>query len=150
MRGITLLEILIALSIFALLGTFGVTTLSLFKKTIDLGNAADMTIVILEDARSRTRFSEDRSQYGVHFATGTVTLFHGATFIEGALENESTILPQTVEISNITFSGGGSDVLFKVLTGEANKTGTVTLRLKSDVSKTRVVEIQQSGAVSGD
>ncbi|MBI4118065.1 MAG: type II secretion system protein [Parcubacteria group bacterium] len=145
MRGITLLEILVALSIFGLLGTFGVTTLSGFKKAIDLSGAADTTIAMLEDARSRTRFSNDRSQYGIHFATNRVTLFRGVSYVEGAPENESTTLPQTVEISTVTLTGGGSDVLFEVLTGEANKTGTVIIRLKSDVSKTRIVEIQQSG-----
>jgi len=45
-------------------------------------------------------------------------------------------------------AGGGSEVVFDRLTGETNQFGKVSLRLKSDLSKTRTAGIKSSGQIT--
>ena len=52
-----------------------------------------------------------------------------------------------VTIFSISLSGGGADVVFERLTGELDKSVTITITLVSDTSKTRVITIQLTGVV---
>ncbi len=145
-RGFSIIEILIALGIFVVLSSGVWGAFSSFKKAVDLRSAADVVFDTLSEARSKTVSAENGERHGVHFETESVTLFQGASFIEGDTFNQKRELPPTVEISSIALSAG-SDALFKKLTGETDNDGTIMLRLKSDISKTKTVVIQKTGLV---
>ena len=146
--GFTLLEILLVIGIFAVLAAAGVSPLLLFKKTSDLNGTLETGASFLLEARAKTLSSENESRYGVHFRHEATVLFKGAAFTEGALGNEVAPLPSSVEISNVSLQGGGNDVVWNRLTGEADAYGAVAFRLKSDTSKVRTLRIEKTGIIS--
>lgn len=147
MRGFTLIETLVAIAVLALLAAIMVGGLSSFQKSGELSRAADMIAGTLRDARGRTLASKNNSEYGVHFDPDKAVLFAGGAYTAGTPSNEATILPSRVEISTVAFGGGGDDVVFERLSGEAMATGTITLRVKQELAKTKEVLIYQSGVV---
>ncbi len=143
--GFTLIEIIIAISILLIVSTLGFNVFTSFKKTTDIASSSDMVLSQLTQARLKTLSAEYGEQYGVHFETDRTTFFKGAMYSVSDLDNQALVLPATVEISSISLSGGGSDVLFKKLTGETDNDGTVIIRLKSGTSKTRTFTIRKTG-----
>lgn len=143
--GVTLIEIIIAISIFVLLSTLGMGAFSSFKKNTDLSSAADTVLTFLIQARSKTLSAENAAYHGVHFENDKIVFYSGSVYAAGDPLNQEIALPSTVEISSVTLLGGGSDVLFQKLTGETDNSGTIVLHLKSDVSKTKTITIQKIG-----
>lgn len=145
MKGFTLIETLVAIAVLALLAVIAVSGLSSFQKSGELGRAADMVAGVLRDARGRTLASKNNTRYGVHFDSDKAVLFVGTSYVAGIPSNEETVLPFRVEISAIALGGGGDNVVFQRLSGEVAPTGTITLRVKQEPSKTREIQIYQSG-----
>lgn len=147
MKGFTLIETLVAIAVLALLAVIAVSGLSSFQQSGELARTADMIAGTLRDARGRTLASKNNSEYGVHFDSDKAVLFAGTAYTAGTPSNEAVALPSRVEISIIELGGGGNDVVFQRLSGEAMATGTITLRVKQELSKTKEVRIYQSGVV---
>lgn len=145
--GITLLEILIALGILAFIGVITFNVFSNFRHTSALNSATEEGVSLLVEARSQTLSSQNAMQYGVHFESGRMVLFQGSSYVSGDPANQVVPLPAGVEISTISLGGGGSEVVFQRLTGQTSNFGTVTFRSTSDPTKTRIINIQQAGAV---
>ena len=148
MKGLSLLEIIIVIGILALLAALGTGSLLQFSKTTDLNSSVEGSVSLLLEARSKTLSSQEESQYGVHFESDKIVLFKGAAYSSSDPLNEETVLPLPIETASISLNGGGSDVIFKRLTGETDQYGTVTFRLKSDTSRTRILIILATGVVS--
>ena len=145
-KGLTLTELLVVVSILFLLGAIAFSVLSGFRRTSILNAAVEDGISLLYQARSRTLSSQSALQHGVHFESGRMVLFRGATYSSGESTNEIVLLPNGVEISTITLNGGGVDVIFLRLTGATNNFGSTTFRSKYDTSITKTINIQASGA----
>ena len=145
--GITLLEILVALAIIAVLATIIFSVFHNFSDSASINSAAEAGITALSDARSRTLSSKNASQYGVHFASSSLVIFKGAVYSALGQDNEEKLLPAGTEISVINLAGGGVNVAFKRLTGETDSYGTTTFRLINKPTATRDVVILSSGAV---
>ena len=142
-KGLTTLEILIAVSVLIMLSVIVIGSFGAFRGARELDQASDDIVGFLREARSRTLASEDGSQFGVHFETSRTVLFKGNTFVDGALENKTAYPPRRVEIFNINIAG--SNVLFERLTGRANPNGDVSVRLKSSPGQIRIIIIESSG-----
>jgi prepilin-type N-terminal cleavage/methylation domain-containing protein len=147
MRGFTFIETLVAIAVLALLAAIAVNGLSSFQKSGELLRSADIVAGVLRDARGRTLASRNNSAYGVHFDAESVVLFAGAIYNSGAASNEVTLIPARTAISTITLVGGGDDVVFGRLSGEVTPTGTITIRVRQEPSKTKEIRIYQSGVV---
>ena len=144
-KGFTLIEIIIAIGVLLVVSTLGFNAFASFKKIADLTSSADAALSQLIQARSKTLSAEEAQQYGVHFEVNQTTFFKGVTYSASDPDNQAFVLPATVEISSISLSGSGDDVLFKKLTGETNNDGTIILRLKTDTSKMRTITIRKTG-----
>jgi hypothetical protein len=121
-----------------------------FRNAQTLENSVSEIISLIREARGKTLSSEDSSQYGLHFEASRMVFFKGTVFKEpgpAAPYNREIQLSPLVEISSISLAGGGSDVIFKRLTGGTNQYGSVVLRVKSDTSKTRTININSTGAI---
>lgn len=143
--GFTLIEILIAIAIAAILFTIVVSGFSGLRQETDLGLAAQDSVAFLQQARVKTLSSENSSVYSVHFETNKFVLFAGSVYNAADPANKTRNIPSTVEISPIALNGGGVDVVFKRFTGETAAYGYVTFRLTSDPTVTRVVKIEPVG-----
>lgn len=146
--GFTLVEIVVAIGIMIALASVIVSGFLNFRKASLLNASAEIVASELLGARTKTLSSEGGYQYGVHFQSDRVVLFRGATYSAGDPNNVETVLPSAAEISAITLTGGGADLVFARLTGATSQNGSVTVRVKSDVARTRTVSVTQTGIIS--
>lgn len=145
--GYSLLEMLITFFIIAIIATILFSAFAVFRQSNDLQSAGETIIGILRDARSRAVGSQDKKTYGVHFETAKTVLFKGSVYSVLDPANETYLLPESLEISAISLTGGASDTVFSILIGTTTATGTVTISSKRDASKTRTITIFSTGNV---
>ncbi len=146
-HGFTLLEILISLSIMLLLVFVVSGVFRSFNKKQEIESKVVLAKSLLEEARARTLSSRNDKVYGVHFETAHIVLFEGGTYSAGVATNELHDLGPHVSLFGTALSDGGSDIIFKRLTGETLQNGTVTLSLVSDVSQKGILTISTTGLV---
>lgn len=144
-KGFTLVELVIVIFIITLLATISTVSYLYFERKTNLDKTANDILSVIKTAQNRTLASEGASQYGIHFETNQYILFKGSSYSVGSPDNTTYSLPQQVEIYNISLSGGGSDVIFQRISGATDQSGTIGLRLVSDVSKTRSITISSTG-----
>ncbi len=142
-KGISIIEVMIVIVILIILLVTVSVKFSDLRKNQALQSATAEVVSVLKKAHSQTLASIDSSQYGVHFGTNTVIIFKGVVYPSDSDESIGLISP--AYISDINLSGGGSDIYFNRLTGEPNKTGTVTISI-SDASK--IITIGPTGIIS--
>lgn len=142
------MEIIISLTIFLILAIIVVSSFSSFRNNQELTNAVQETINLLNLARSKTLSSEGSSQYGVHFESSRIVLFKGVSFSESNPDNNVAVFSSLIEISAINLNGEGNNLVFQRLTGKTDNYGTITLGIKSDVSKTKIIDIKNTGIVN--
>ncbi len=148
--GFTLVELLIVISIA---GIISLLTMGVFSKMADreaLDKQTAIVLSLLNDARASTLSAKNAQSFGVHFESNRAVLYVGPTYSAGATTNKSEIMSGRVSISNISLSGGGSNVLFDRLTGATSQTGTVTLSLVASPAQTKTITINGTGLVSSN
>ncbi|MEK7574893.1 MAG: type II secretion system protein [Patescibacteria group bacterium] len=144
-RGFTLIEMLVVLSIGAILlfmvsGAFSKAT---YREALDKQTA--IIISLLEQARSQTLSTKDDQSYGVHFEATKAVIFSGTTYSASAPSNVVELVNPLVRISTITLAGGVSDILFQRLTGETSQSGTITLSLAASSTQTKTITVFATG-----
>lgn len=147
-NGISLLEMLIAVSILGILLAVVISYFISFKNTQLLSTARDEVFSIVVKAKSETLSSKNSKAYGVHFENTKVVLFTGPTYIATATDNEAYIFNPKISLSSIVLSGGGSDMLFDRLTGFVTKNGSIVMSLVSDTTKQKSIMITKTGIIS--
>ncbi len=149
--GLTLIEILMAISIIIVISSLALMSLSSFRSQQVLKSTTVDIMSILNKAKQNTLSSLNSTNYGVHFESGRVTLFVGPTYSQGIGTNEVTVFDQAVEIPTVggINVGGGSDVVFERLTGETLG-GTIVVQLKSNTSKQKTITINKTGIISSN
>ena len=120
-------------------------------KEQDLKNTAMNIVTLLNKARQNTLSSINSNNYSVHFEANKAVLFSGGVYSAVDKNNEVINFSTTVSIpiSGGINLGGGNNVIFERLTGEATS-GTIIIKLKSDISKQKIITISKTGIVSLD
>lgn len=147
-RGVTLVEILVAISIMMLISSLVLAAFSSFRAQKTLDAAVEETLAAFSHAHLDTISSKNDQQYGVHIETDQVVYFIGPTYTTGAVTNVIHQLHTAIEIVNVSLNGGGSDVLYQRLSGTTNQYGTFELRPKARPTITTTVTISGTGATS--
>lgn len=145
LTGFTVLEIVIAVAVVAIVASIVIGQAATFRRQAALSTESERLITLLAKARTDTLASLNSLNYGVYFAPNTVTIFSGESYVAGAEGNEVIDLDPSVEIIAVDLSG--SQVVFERLTGASNA-GTVTLALANDSTQTREIIIAPSGISS--
>lgn len=152
-KGITVLEILMAVAIIAIITAVVIPSLSKFRKEQTLNNSTSDIISLLNKARNDTVSSLNSTNYGVHFETTRAVYFIGSVFDNNAPTNSVVTIDTSASIpvsGGISLNGGGSDVIFTRLTGETANYGTITVRLVSDATRQKTITISKTGAISSN
>jgi len=144
-RGFTLVEVLVAVALAGIIAAIGVASFVNWNTSEALDTETGKIIALLLEARSLTISGSDGSVAGVHFESGQAVLFRGSAYVAGSSSNRLQALHDEVRIASITLAGGGSDVIFRKLTGATSQSGTVTLSSARDAGKTRTVTITATG-----
>jgi len=142
-KGITMIEVMVVVVILILLLAVTTSQFSDLRQNQALQASTTEVVSVLKKANSQTLASIDSAQYGVHFGTDTVIIFKGTSYPSDS--DETITLTNPAYISNVSLSGGGSDVYFSRLTGVPNKTGTVTI---STNGASKIITIGATGIIS--
>jgi len=145
-KGFTLIETLIVIAIIGILAVFSVPFYYSFQTRSQLDSTLPEIVQTLRRAQSRAMDREDEKDFGVHFESDKFVLFRDAPYDPGDTYNEVFDLPASLEIYNISLSGGGSEVVFNKLKGDTENYGNVSLRIKNGDSKT--ILINKEGVIS--
>lgn len=145
MKGFSLIELIIVAAVIVAITAFIYLSLSSLRENQLLSNAAYESVAFINEARSKTLSSEDFSQYGVHIASSSLTMFKGSVFSESDPDNKTLSISPILEVYSMSLNGGGSDVVFDKLSGKTGQYGNFSLRVKSDFSKSKTITIKSTG-----
>ena len=145
--GLTIIEIMIAVSVIVVLATLSFQVFNVFIKRQALDKDTQKIVSMLKEARSATLASRANSVYGVHFVATRTVMFRGTVFIESDSNNRELSLNPRVQITATNLNGGGSDIIFDRLTGATDQYGSITLSLVASTSITKIISIEETGIV---
>lgn len=150
-KGFTLIELIIAIAVLAVIGAISIPLFMSLLKTPQLNNASQEIISALKLSQNKTLSSEGNSQYGVYFNTISsphqYVLFKGSSYVlrEASFDQVYSI-PNVTEFYAIN-TGGANEIVFDKLTGSTANFGNVSLRLKDDTSQTKIIYMDNSGII---
>lgn len=142
----TLIELLISLSVVALLAALGLSSFVQSRSIRDLSSSGQNVLSVLRLAQSKALAGDGNAPWGVRLEPGRYVLFRGASYA-GAQSTENYPLPSAIEIANITLAGGGQDVIFRRLDGKTDSAGTFDVRVSSAPLNVFAVTVDDSGKV---
>ena len=144
-RGFSLVETLVVIGIIAILAALTLQTYVSVNVSKALDTDALRVIAEIGQARSLTIGSKNDTEWGVHIASTSVTIFEGDTYSEGASGNIVSPLHSAVEISSISLRDGVTDIVFERLTGGTTATGTIKLSYVASSTVARTITIYGTG-----
>mgnify|MGYP001612319785 CR=1 FL=1 len=142
--GFSLIEILVIISVMAVLITIGALDYNFFRQRLEIDTTANQIISVLRLARNLTMGSNNGLTYGVHFENNQYVLFDDSVYAPAAPDNKIYALSAGVEIYGIVLTGG-SDVIFNRIEGTTDNDGYIQLRLINKPSEQRRINILSSG-----
>jgi type II secretory pathway pseudopilin PulG len=145
-RGFTILEMVFVIAIIILIAATFTQIFQGIRSRHGIQETAVQIIGMIHEARAKTLSGTNNVPYGIHFESGKVSLYQGATYSESTPTNDTFLLPPSVHIGAITFTGGATDVVFAQLTGIPSATGTIRISLKKDAATNLLVTIDDNGA----
>ncbi len=147
-KGFSLIEILTAIAVIAIILAIATQTFKNFNQEKALDAETNKIVSVINGARSNTSSSKDFTEHGVHFEQSKIVFFNGSVYNGSDPNNKEYKILGLVEIYDISLNGGGQDLFFKKLTGETDKYGTISLRLINNQARTRNIKISQSGVMN--
>ena len=146
-RGYTAIEIVLVIGIMGILVTMVGLSFSAFRNSNILAVETEKVVSLIAQARNDTLSSKNDTVYGVRVESGRVVLFESDTFSEVDPDNIEISLDTSVALTDIVLNGGGSDIVFKRLSGKTNELGTMSLVLTSDPTTKKTITIYATGLV---
>ena len=147
MHGFSLIEVLIASSLIIIITLVTVSAFLSFRRTADLNSVIDGALGTLRDAERQTIESKNADQWSVHVESGRIVLFKGATFSEGASENIVFSLPPGISITNISLTGGGSDIIFNRIVGDTVTGGSFVVQRNDTPGNNKTISVSSTGLI---
>lgn len=149
--GLTMLELLLVISIFALLAAGAGVQLANFQRGTAVDSTVKEIVSTLRLANSRAVFGQDGDSdgnadgWGVRFANGTndtYTTFYGTVY-NAASTTETVYLPSAITFTAPT-EGNNADIIFAKRTGTTTTQTTISI---TDNTQTKSVVVDTSGRV---
>lgn len=146
-KGFTLIEIVLAIAILGMMTALVSQPFIAFRHMVVMRSETENIAALLEKARVQTMASYQSSEYGIHFASSSMTLFKGAVYSGVDPENELYALDSAIVLSSVNLAGGGDDVIFNRLDGTTDEYGNLTLSLSSNASTTQTINVRPNGTI---
>ncbi len=137
--GFTLLEVLLAVAILALITGIGLPIFRSWQVSNDLDVAATITVQSLRRAQFLSQAVDSDQSWGVRIEPGQVIIFQGNSF---ATRNASK--DESFNISGHITASGLTEVVFSKFYGLPQSSGTIIF---SSNNQTRTVTINSKGTV---
>ncbi|MCX6744992.1 MAG: prepilin-type N-terminal cleavage/methylation domain-containing protein [Candidatus Parcubacteria bacterium] len=138
-KGFTLIELIIVICIFLLLGTiFWPIGASFYQQEL-LSKAEQQVIWILKQARANAINQKNNSAFGVHLSAGEAVIFQGDDFSSRAIiEDVNYSLPKVVAINGL------NEIIFAPNTGMVSPAGSIIL---SSAQSNKEIIINELGVI---
>ncbi len=135
-----------------LVGAIAIPAVISLQKVPQLSNTSEEIISAMRLMQNQTLASEGDSQYGIYFNTSVsphkYITFKGSSYsLRDSSYDKNYVLPSILEFYAIN-TGANNEVVFDKLTGATSNSGNVSLRLKDDTSKTKIIYISNSGVIN--
>ena len=139
-KGFTLIEMLLSVSVIAILAGISVPVYQSFQNRNDLDIAVTSVGESLRRAEVLAQSVDGDTSWGVHLETGSIVLFKGVSYATRDVNFDETFdVPTSINPTGI------SEVVFAKFTGLPNVSGTITLT--SNINETRNISINSRGMV---
>ena len=139
--GFTLIEMLLSISLMAILAGLSVPLYQSFQVKNDLDIAAVSLAQSMRRAQILTQSVEGDTSWGVNVQSGMITLYKGTTYAKRETEyDELTAMPTSITPSGLT------EIVFTKFSGLPQVTGATTLTTSTNES--RAIHINEKGMVS--
>src|SRR6266571_5703310 len=119
--GFTLLELIIVIAIVFTVGALSTSFYARFFTQNAVSNTTDQLVGELRKAQMYAMMGKQNSNWGVHFAPNTLTLYKGSSF--GADPNFN----ETFSVNSNISLNGFSDLNFSRMTGTPSASPTITI-----------------------
>ncbi len=146
-RGFTLIELMVVIALSAVILTLTIATFASFSDFQSVDKDAETVASYLLKAKNETTNAKSSKQYGVKFASSSITFFEGTAYSASAPSNVVYTVSKKTEMSSASLTGGATAVYFQRVSGKPSATGTITYRLRSKPSITRSIVIYGSGLI---
>lgn len=158
-QGFTFIELLLSITVSAIIAVAGSVELFQFLTHQNLENEGKTIGGLLESARELSRHQDGESRWGVYIQNNESDRDTYALFMaDETLVSSSThigapglITEQHSAKSNVEFIypaiGSSSTILFSKLTGTPNTTSTIILQSGSDTSSQVLITIDSNGKI---
>ncbi|MDP3710108.1 MAG: prepilin-type N-terminal cleavage/methylation domain-containing protein [bacterium] len=146
MKGFTLLELVITVSILVLIGSLGLASFVNSRNVRLFTTSAQDVVSVLRLAQAKALAGEDNSVWSVHLEQNRFSLFRGSNYAASTL-TEPHDLPSAIEIMNINLAGGGPDVVFKKIDGRTDNFGSFDVRVRNSPTQVLNITVEESGRV---
>ncbi len=148
MKAFTLIEILLAIGLIAVLASVGFLSLSNFRGGEDLSLASRVIISLLRDAQSRATSGEGGQFWGVRFDAGgkRMTIFSGTACV---YENSVSVSALDSNLQFVAPASGLLDICFLKNSGYLSGAADATIKIgvQGDENQTRTIIIRQNGLI---
>lgn len=142
-KGVSLLEIIITISVLLMLGSISVSVFSDLSNSTSLDKDANIIASYIDRARGEAIDSVFSVPHGVYLESDKISIFSGTTYSIGDLESYYDVSSKS-SISSIDLTGGVTSFYFEKLTGIPSATGTITV---SSDDGSRLITIYGTGVV---
>ncbi|MCX6717825.1 MAG: type II secretion system protein [Candidatus Taylorbacteria bacterium] len=144
-KAFTLIELIIVFVIIGLIVSIITFSFNNINKAQVLDKGTLNILSFLDEARYSAMSSKEFIDYGVHFDTNSATFFK-ESYVENNASNKKYILNNNLIISDILISGG-SDVIFKKITGKTDNNGSIKISILNDQDDSNIINIYTTGLV---
>ncbi len=148
MKGFSIVEIIIVIAVGIILAAIIASAFSGFRDSQVLNGTVEDVVATINKARSESLASKNFLQHGIHFETNKVIIFQGAIYSPSDSNNVETKLSPFVEIFSTSLNGGGADMVFQKFTGKTGQNGAITLRVKKNTAKIKIITVESTGVIS--
>ena len=144
LRGFTLIEILVVISMIALISGFIITGFQNFASFQQYNQAVGDVKFALNQSRVEARSAVGDEAHGVKISIDRITKFYGSTYSAIDPNNEVIIYKLVTLQSNLT--GGADEIIFSKLSGIPSATGTIMVS-GTKFSASTTIQISDSGVI---
>ncbi|MFH1711948.1 MAG: prepilin-type N-terminal cleavage/methylation domain-containing protein [Patescibacteria group bacterium] len=148
-KGFTLVEIMVVLAILIVMVLIVGAFTSVGTDKGDLLDGATEVKDLIRRAEWQSMHGKNDDNWSVHLETTKAVLFKGISYNASDPDNYEVEIPNSIEISSISLTGGGSDVIFDDEFGNTSTDGLLTIS-STNISDTRTININSVGMIDLD
>jgi prepilin-type N-terminal cleavage/methylation domain-containing protein len=146
MRGFTLIEIMVVVSISVIISSMIFLGLYSFGGEYNLKRTTEETVSLLERAKSLSINSYNGSKHGIYFTATSAHLFAGDVWNSDSIEYTMSYA-NGVSLATSSFTTSSTTVIFEKITGETNTYGSLKYYLKNNPTSSSTIQINKTGII---